>query len=216
EPANGITVPVQKDHRLFIPALDQEPKLIHGLRPKRTGAILVALAPKLDDPRSCRVPLEVADPNASGLAGSGTRVVKEQEDRIGATPLRRRAVGSRKEGIQLSFLQIRDGILFRPLEGNGANRATPLDVLRTPLANESGKRVKRGKPLVARADRAGTLPFQVFQEAANNIPRHVLNRKTVDRLLGGGRRERNQQRHRVAVRILSVLRKIAFRNHVLQ
>src|SRR6267142_4557146 len=100
------------------------------------------------------VPLQIIDRHTDGFAGPRARVVEEEQERIVSLPQFRAPVRDFQEGIDFFFLQVRDGVLLTPLEGDASDLATPLHMLGASFTNETAQRMDRGESLVAGTNRA--------------------------------------------------------------
>jgi hypothetical protein len=121
-----------------------------------------------------------------------------------------------QQRVHLRFVQIGDDCLAGLLERDGANLATPGNVLGTVLSHEARQRMNCGQPLVAGGNRTLPCLFQIGQEETHQIRRYIDHLKPIHRLVQLGGSVRNQQRKGIAVTALRVARQIALGNKVFE
>lgn len=100
-----------------------------------------------------------------------------------AHPLFRAAIGSSQESVHLRLIHVRQFVPGEPLERERPYLSTPCNVFRTALTDKASHRMESGEPLVARADGASTVLFQVIEETTENIARQVEDLELIDGLL---------------------------------
>jgi hypothetical protein len=88
-----------------------------------------------------------------------------------------------QEGIDFFFLQVRDGVLLTPLEGDTSDLATPLHMLGASFANETAQRMDRGESLVAGTNSATPHPFKFREKSLNHVTREIINCERIDPFL---------------------------------
>src|SRR6266849_10335210 len=82
ETCHGITIAVDEQPSIAGSPVTQWQKRGHRLCSERTESDLSAFAVELHDSSSVSVPLKIFDHHADGLAGPGTGVVQEQQERM--------------------------------------------------------------------------------------------------------------------------------------
>lgn len=98
-------------------------------------------------------------------------------------PLFRAAIGSSQDSVHLRLIQVRQFVPGEPLERQRAYLCTPCDVFGAALTDKASHRMDCGEPLVARADGASTVLFQVIEETTQNIARQMEDLELIDGLL---------------------------------
>jgi hypothetical protein len=187
EPRQRLAAAVEEDMFSDATFANDGHQLFDRPRPQRTLAQLVALAADDDErriPTWRRPKSQVTNDDVRHLVGAGADVVQEQQDGVIAAALGFRHVWRCQEGIHLLLPQVGHRWSGRSLEGDGSDLAAPTDVFRAVLCDEVGERVDGRQALIACRYAAATFLLQLLQEAPNVIGRQLLDRETVDRLLG--------------------------------
>lgn len=76
--------------------------------------------------------------------------------------------------------------------------------------------MQRRQSLIAGRDAAGARLFEVVQKLSDAVGRQVAGAQPVDRGLGRGGDERNEQRQRIAIALPRVLGEMTFAHQVLK
>jgi hypothetical protein len=86
-------------------------------------------------------------------------------------PLFRATIGSSQESVHLRLIQVRQFVPSEPLERERPYLSTPCDVFGTALTDKASHCMDCGEPLVACADGASAVLFQVIEETTQNVAR---------------------------------------------
>src|SRR5260370_31777343 len=102
------------------------------------------------------------------------------------------------------------------LERDGSDFSTPFDVFRTMYADEAGQRMDCGKSLVPGGDATAASFFKIQKEKPHELGRDIDDRESLDLSAGSFSDARDQQRERVAVTPLGVVRQVALAHCILK
>lgn len=125
-------------------------------------------------------------------------------------------MGRSQEGIDLRLVEIGHGGLRGLLERDRADLGTPGEVFRAVQADILGERMKGAEALIARPTTTASIFLQMLEEPTEHERRQILDGQSIDRCLGRGAQEGQQQGERVAVAGLGVARQIALGDEVFQ
>jgi hypothetical protein len=125
-------------------------------------------------------------------------------------------VGSGEDGIHLGLVHIGEFVPSEPFEWNGTYLAAPCNMFRAAFGDEARHRMNGGEPLVACADGAFSVLFEMIEEAAQKLARQVKDIETIHRLVLLGRSIGQQQLERVAIAALRVPAQVAFLDQMIE
>ena len=153
---------------------EQSPQGRGGPGPERADSGFASLPVQADGRRPGEV--EVGDSCVRSLAGPGSGVVQEQEQRVVALPLGVAAVGRFEQGFDLRLVQV-----GRDRDPDSTERDPPdpcglLDQFRCLAPDEAEQRVEGGKALVASRWR---IPASLFEVSRNSRSRESSTCSTV-------------------------------------
>src|SRR5215472_15603772 len=101
-----------------------------------------------------------------------------------------------------------DGLRARFLDGDGPDRASPLEEFRAMAADEPGQRPDGGESLIAGGRPAAALLFQFPQEPSDDFSGDILDAQRIDWPGNAPGRVREQQPQRVPITALRIARQI--------
>jgi hypothetical protein len=126
------------------------------------------------------------------------------------------AVGSGEECVHLRLIEIGEFVPGEALERNGAYLAAPGDMFGAAFGDESYHSVNGGKPLVAGANGASSVLFEMIEEAAQHLARQLEDIETIYRLALLGGDIGHQQRECVSIATLCVPAQVAFLDQMIE
>lgn len=91
------------------------------------------------------------------------------------------AVRSGQDGIHLRLVQIGEFVPCESLEWDGSYLAAPGNMFGTAFGDESRHRVNGRETLVAGADGASSVLFEMIEEASQHLTRHVRDIEPIHR-----------------------------------
>jgi hypothetical protein len=130
----------------------------NGHWPERTAALFAAFAANL---YRRRAQVQVTNQQLRGFVRTATGVVKKQQKGIIAATLWGLTIRGGQQCIDLGFLQVCNHGHRGLLERDRTKLTTPVNVLGTVFADETGQRMDSGESLVAGRDPTLTRLFQM-------------------------------------------------------
>ena len=146
--------------------------------------------------------VEVFNEDLCGFVGARACVVKEQEKKMIALPLRTLEVWGCEECIYFGLLQINAGRLCAFLKRYDADLFAPSDMFGAVQGHEAGQRVEGCQALVPCRNGAAPALLQMKKEHPHPVGGYVDHIQSIDALASLTSAERNQQSKGVPIALL--------------
>jgi hypothetical protein len=125
--------------------------------------------------------LQIARPDIDDLLHAGAGVEEGEEKGVVSPPIRRRAIGRVEDGADLIGLEVFDGALACPLEGQSEQPLAELEVLWVAGCGVAGKRVDGGETRIAGGCAVTPICFEMVEEDEDVVGLQVIKVETGDR-----------------------------------
>src|SRR5215472_3320619 len=144
-----------------------------GVWPQRTRPNLASLSQNSNGGRGSQI--QVSYGEVSGFTGTGTGVVKEEEQRVISLALGSATIRECQESVHFIFFEIRQGGRDGLTPRHRFDLGSEVNQLRNTLADEMEERTNGGETLVDGRQRTAAFLLEVGQKVPDRLRLHILD-----------------------------------------